>query len=317
MEQKIQDFLTFLSVERGLSTNTFEAYRNDLSQFHAYLQDQAQRQGEVGLTPSAAEVAPVPAENIWATVNKSRIISYILHIKEKEYAPATVARKVAAIKSFFHFLQAEGAIPSDPTDTLDSPKVAKSLPRPISIQEAAALLAEPDKAKTPEALRDKAMLELLYATGMRVSELVSLNLDDVSLAAGYVRCFGKGGKERAIPVHHKAIAAVEVYLQQARPQFLSDPAQPALFVNQRGERLTRQGFWLILKDYAQKAGIGTEVTPHTLRHSFATHMLNSGADLRSLQELLGHANITTTQIYTHLTRDHIRQAYDKAHPRAQ
>lgn len=317
MEQKIQDFLTFLSVERGLSTNTFEAYRNDLSQFHAYLQDQAQRQGEVGLTPSAAEVAPVPAENIWATVNKSRIISYILHIKEKEYAPATVARKVAAIKSFFHFLQAEGAIPADPTDTLDSPKVAKSLPRPISIQEAAALLAEPDKAKTPEALRDKAMLELLYATGMRVSELVSLNLDDVSLAAGYVRCFGKGGKERAIPVHHKAIAAVEVYLQQARPQFLSDPAQPALFVNQRGERLTRQGFWLILKDYAQKAGIGTEVTPHTLRHSFATHMLNSGADLRSLQELLGHANITTTQIYTHLTRDHIRQAYDKAHPRAQ
>ena len=317
MEQKIQDFLTFLSVEMGLSNNTFEAYRNDLSQFHAYLQDQAQRREAAGQLISSAEAPPAPAENIWATVNKARIVSYILHIKEKEYAPATVARKVAAIKSFFHFLQAEGAIPNDPTDTLDSPKVAKSLPRPISIQEAAALLAEPDKAKTPEALRDKAMLELLYATGMRVSELVSLNLDDVSLAAGYVRCFGKGGKERAIPVHHKAIAAVEVYLQQARQQFLTDPAQPALFVNQRGERLTRQGFWLILKDYAQKAGIGTEVTPHTLRHSFATHMLNSGADLRSLQELLGHANITTTQIYTHLTRDHIRQAYDKAHPRAQ
>lgn len=316
MEQKIQDFLTFLSVERGLSENTLEAYRNDLFQFHSYLSDQAQRQGEVGPTPPSAEAPPAPAENIWATVNKSRIISYILHIKEKEYAPATVARKVAAIKSFFHFLQAEGAIPDDPTATLDSPKVAKSLPHPISIEEVEALLAATDKEKTPEALRDKAMLEFLYATGMRVSELVSLNLDDVSLAAGYVRCFGKGGKERAIPVYQKAIAAVETYLQKARPQFLTDPAQPALFVNQRGERLTRQGLWLILKDYAQKAGIGTEVTPHTLRHSFATHMLNSGADLRSLQELLGHANITTTQIYTHLTRDHIRKAYDKAHPRA-
>jgi integrase/recombinase XerD len=159
------------------------------------------------------------------------------------------------------------------------------------------------------------MLELLYATGMRVSELVSLNMDDVSLASGYVRCFGKGAKERTIPTHPAAIEALEAYMTEARPRLIETASEPALFVNHRGTRLTRQGFWLIIKEYALKAGIG-QITPHTLRHSFATHMLSNGANLRDVQELLGHANIATTQIYTHLSQDQVRTTYDRAHPRA-
>jgi len=194
--------------------------------------------------------------------------------------------------------------------------VGKSLPRPIAVQEVHNLLAQPAKLSTPEAKRDKAMLELLYATGMRVSELVSLNLGDINLEAGWVRCFGKGSKERIVPIHQQAAQSVEEYVARARPHLLRD-REEALFLNRRGERLTRQGFWQILKGYARAANLSSEVTPHTLRHSFATHMLSGGADLRSVQELLGHANISTTQVYTRLTSEHVRRVYDKSHPRAE
>lgn len=312
MDQNIQDFLNNLSVEKNFSDNTLAAYRNDLSQLEEYLRLLASERVFPGESPDAV-VGPQGVD--WDSVTKRAIINYVLFIKEKQYAPATVARKVAATKSFFHYCLADGIVRNDPTASLDSPKVGRSLPRAISVQEIDALLAEPAKDGSAEGLRDRAMLELLYATGMRVSELVSLNLDDISLAAGYVRCFGKGGKERTIPMHGEAVAALESYIGSARPRLIGEAGEKALFVNHRGTRLTRQGFWLIIKEYAQKAGIG-EITPHTLRHSFATHMLANGANLRDVQELLGHANIATTQIYTHLTGEQMRSTYDRAHPRA-
>ena len=301
MRQQVQSFLNHLAIEKGFSDNTIDAYRNDLYQLSSFVEELAMVQGY---------------EPSWSAVDRNLLISYILNLKERNYASATVARKVAAAKSFFDFLVAEGALAHDPTENLSSPKVGKALPTPLSADEVEALLAEPAKASSPEAKRDKAMLELLYAGGMRVSELVSMNTSDLNLGAGFVRCFGKGAKERIIPIHRRAAQAVEKYLEEARSMLLHDRDEEALFLNRRGERLTRQGFWLILKAYAKAAGLKTEVTPHTLRHSFATHMLSGGADLRAVQELLGHANISSTQIYTHLTSEHVRQAYERAHPRA-
>jgi len=298
MGEEIQSFLNHLSVEKGFSGNTIDAYRNDLNQLASFLEENQ------GYKPE------------WSTVDRNLLISYILDLKERNYASATVARKVAAVKSFFGFMVADGILSSDPTENLSSPKVGKSLPKPLSIGEVEALLAEPAKGSTPEAKRDVAMIELLYAGGMRVSELVSLNTGDVNLEAGFARCLGKGAKERIIPIHQQAIKAVDEYMVAARPRLLRDEEEEALFLNRRGERLTRQGFWLILKAHAIAAGIKRAVTPHTLRHSFATHILSGGADLRAVQELLGHANISSTQIYTHLTSEHVRQAYEKAHPRA-
>jgi len=309
MDRCLSDFLAYLSVEKRFSHNTLMAYRNDLSQFEQFLHDPGGLPQDNGVPVTESGIA-------WPQVGKRLIVSYLLHIKEKEYSPATVARKVAAVRSFFHFLVNEGVIREDPTATLDSPKVRRPMPRVISEDEVRALLAQPTKRNSPEAIRDAAMLELLYATGMRVSELVSMNVDDVSLTSGGVRCFGKGGKERSIPIHEQAVAALERYLAEARPQLAHSPHEIALFLNHRGERLTRQGFWLIVKNYARAAGITANITPHTLRHSFATHMLNGGADLRAVQTYLGHANIATTQIYTHLTKEHVRKIYDKAHPRA-
>ena len=301
MRQEIQSFLNHLSIEKGFSPNTTDAYRNDLSQLADFVEELAMVQGY---------------DPQWSAVDRNLLISYILNLKERNYAPATVARKLAAVKSFFDFLVAEGALRSDPTENLSSPKVGKSLPKPLSTAEVEALLEEPAKLSSPEAKRDRAMLELLYAGGMRVSELVSTNTSDLNLGAGFVRCFGKGSKERIIPIHRGAVEALEEYLTGARLSLLHNKEDEALFLNRRGERLTRQGFWLILKDYARAAGIKREVTPHTLRHSFATHMLSGGADLRAVQELLGHANISSTQVYTHLTSEHVRQVYEKAHPRA-
>jgi len=301
MRQEIQSFLNHLSIEKGFSPNTTDAYRNDLSQLADFVEELAMVQGY---------------DPQWSAVDRNLLISYILNLKERNYAPATVARKLAAVKSFFDFLVAEGALRSDPTENLSSPKVGKSLPKPLSAAEVEALLEEPAKLSSPEAKRDRAMLELLYAGGMRVSELASMNTSDLNLGAGFVRCFGKGAKERIIPIHRGAVEALEEYLTGARPSLLRNKEDEALFLNRRGERLTRQGFWLILKDYAKAAGIKREVSPHTLRHSFATHMLSGGADLRAVQELLGHANISSTQVYTHLTSEHVRQVYEKAHPRA-
>jgi len=244
------------------------------------------------------------------------MLSYLLNLKERNYAATTVARKVAAAKSFFEFMVAEGNLKDNPTQDVGSPKLAKSLPKPISISQVRRLLEQPAKLSTPEAKRDRAMLELLYASGMRVSELVSLNLGDVDTEGDSVRCFGKGHKERIIPIYRQAALIVAEYVTEARPHLAHDDTERALFLNRRGERLTRQGFWQILKEYAKSAGLEADITPHTLRHSFATHMLSGGADLRSVQELLGHANISTTQVYTHLTTEHIRRTYEKSHPRA-
>jgi len=301
VKEYIERFLTYLSVEKGFSENTLAAYQNDLSQLATFIEEEAAKQG---LTPS------------WADFNRQGMLSYQLNLKERNYAATTLARKVAAAKSFFKFMVAEGYLKDNPTENVASPNVGRLLPKPISISQVRRLLEQPAKLTTPEAKRDRAMLELLYASGMRVSELMSLNLADVDIEDGFVRCFGKGHKERLIPIHRQAAVVVEEYIKEARPHIVRRNEQKALFLNRRGERLTRQGFWQILKGYAKSAGLDEEITPHTLRHSFATHMLSGGADLRSVQELLGHANISTTQVYTHLTSEHVRRTYEKSHPRA-
>ena len=301
MKEVIDNFLNYLAVERGFSENTIAAYQNDLHQLASFVEEEAAKRGTI------------PP---WASFDRQSMLSYLLGLKERKYAATTVARKVAAIKSFFGFLVAEGILRDNPMQGVSSAKVGKSLPKPISISQVHRLLEQPTKLSTPEAKRDGAMLELLYATGMRVSELVSLNLADIDTEGGYVRCFGKGHKERLIPIAPRAALTVKEYLTEARPHLAHNSDEKALFLNRRGERLTRQGLWQILKGYAKSAELGTEITPHTLRHSFATHMLSGGADLRSVQELLGHANISTTQVYTHLTTEHIRRAYESSHPRA-
>jgi integrase/recombinase XerD len=301
VKEAIDNFLDYLAVEKGFSDNTIFAYRNDLHQLAGFIEEEAAKRGTI------------PP---WAAFDRQAMMSYLLDLKGRGYAATTIARKVAAIKSFFGFMVAEGALKENPTRDVASAKVGKSLPKPISISQVHRLLEQTTKLSTPEAKRDKAMLELLYATGMRVSELVSLNLADLDTDGGYVRCFGKGHKERLIPIYERAVRAVKEYLTDARPRLARDSEGKAVFLNRRGERLTRQGLWQILKGYAKSAELGTEITPHTLRHSFATHMLSGGADLRSVQELLGHANISTTQVYTHLTTEHIRSTYEKSHPRA-
>ena len=303
MDEGIAGFISSLSVEKGFSPNTLDAYKNDLNQFVAFLRKKAAKEDKHQLT--------------WENVDRSSVLDYMVSLRERSYAPATMARKVAAIKSFFNFLVSEGTLKKNPTEGITGPKVGKALPKAISVEDVEKLLEEADRLSTPEAKRDKAMLELLYATGMRVSEMVGLNLRDVNLRAGFVRCFGKGSKERIIPIHSKAIKAVKTYTDEARPRLLGATGETALFLNRRGQRLTRQGFWLILKGHAERAGIEADITPHVLRHSIATHLLHSGKmNLRELQELLGHANISTTQIYTHLTTEHLRKVYESSHPRA-
>ena len=301
MKEAIDSFLNYLAVEKGYSENTIVAYRNDLYQLADFVREEAAKSGAI------------PP---WAGFNRQSMLSYMLKLKERGYVATTIARKVAAVKSFFDFMVAEGIMKTSPTEGVASPKIGKSLPKPISISQVRRLIEQPSKLSTPDAKRDMAMLQLLYASGMRVSELVSLNLADIDTKGGYVRCFGKGHKERLIPIHEQAALAVEEYINKARPQLAHNSDNKALFLNRRGGRLTRQGLWQILKGYAKEAGLEAQVTPHTLRHSFATHMLSGGADLRSVQQLLGHANISTTQVYTHLTSEHIRRTYEKAHPRA-
>jgi len=301
VKEAVDNFLDYLAVEKGFSANTIAAYRNDLHQLASFIEAEAAKRGTI------------PP---WVAFDRQAMMSYLLELKGRGYAAATVARKVAAVKSFFGFMVAEGMMKENPTEGVASSKVGKSLPKPISISQVHKLLEQPAKSGTSEAKRDTAMLEMLYATGMRVSELISLDLADLDTDGGYVRCFGKGHKERLIPVHDRAVKAVKDYLDEVRPRLVRGGEEKAVFLNRRGERLTRQGVWQILKGYAKSAELGSDITPHTLRHSFATHMLGGGADLRSVQELLGHANISTTQVYTHLTTEHIRRAYQKSHPRA-
>jgi len=299
MDNHVTTFLDFLSAEKGASSNTIAAYRNDLEQLANYLKASGNGKG-------------------WEKVDRMLIQDFILNLKQRKYAETTVARKVAAIRSFFGFLAAEGILADNPTEGLASPRVGKMLPKAITPNEVDELLEQPCKRATPEARRDRAMLELLYATGMRVTELVSLDLTNVSVDGKnpFVRCTGKGAKERVIPIHEQATEALVDYVNEARPLMVRNKNEKALFVNRRGERLTRQGFWLILKGYAKAANLRDDVTPHTLRHSFATHMLRGGMPLRHVQEMLGHANISTTQVYTHLATEHVREVYEKAHPRA-
>lgn len=295
MDQQIQDFLTYLQDIKGYSDNTRSAYRNDLGQFAEYVQGHA-----------------VPVE-AWPQVTKQHVIDFILYMKgDLEYASSTTARKVAAVKSLFHYLLSANVVPDDPTATLDSPRVKKYVPKPVSKDEIQCLLDKPTEVDSPRAFRDKAILEVLYATGMRVSEIVALEVDDVDLATGSVRCFGKGGTERVMPIPARAVQALERYLSDGRRALLKDPAESALFLNPRGTQLTRQGLWLIIKGYVRDAGLSESITPHTLRHSFAAHMLDSGADLHNVQTLLGHANISTTQVYTQVAGDDSDQSGGEA-----
>jgi len=284
MKEQVEQFLEYLTVEKEYSNNTLAAYRNDLSQFTAFLQ---------------------PRVASWGEVNQDIIIDYIMAMKaDQEYASSTVARKVAAIKSFFHYLVEQGKLGDDPTATLDSPKVRKRLPKAIAENDLERLLSEPAREQTAKALRDRALLELLYATGLRVTELVSLNVDDVNLASATLRVVRPKDKaERIVPIHERAIEPMQEYLERARMQLLHDPKEPALFLNHRGRRLTRQGLWLIVKHYVREVGIVEDVTPHTLRHTFAAHLVEKKADLEYVQEVLGHANISTTQVYTQMGKD--------------
>ena len=309
VHDRIEAFLHYLSAERGASKNTIDAYRNDLNGFEKFVST-----AHAGNNGSVNGSSPAVAKG----VTKETILGFIGDLNGRSYAKATVARKVAAVKSFCAFLLDHGDLTSNPTAQIDSPRAPKPVPKPMSTDEVDALLREPKKYGSAEAVRDHAMLELMYATGMRVTELVSLNMDSVHLspAPAWARCLGKGSKERTIPVPGRARRAVERYLDIARPALLKNRPQVALFVNRRGERLTRQGFWLILKGYAKSAALDGHVTPHTLRHSFATHLLRGGASVRDVQELLGHANVSTTQVYTQLADEHLREVYEHVHPRA-
>ena len=297
MKDTMHDFLRHIEVERGYSVNTLSAYRNDLNQFLDYLESRGGPQR-------------------WVDIQKAVIIDYMISLKEREYSSATVARKVAAIKSFFHFLVSEQILVEDPTATLDTPRVKKQLPVTLSLAEIGQLLDASLDVPGPKGVRDSALLETLYATGVRVSELVSLDLEDIDLPSSTIRCFGKGSKERIMPIHPRAVDALDRYIETARISYLKDREERALFLNPRGRRLTRQGLWLIIKRYVDLAGIESDVTPHTLRHSFATHLLDGGANLREVQKLLGHSNVSTTQIYTHVSNERLRSTYDGSHPRA-
>ncbi len=294
-DRDVDDYLAHLAVERGLSENTLSAYAHDLVQFVNFLQER-------GIS------SPREADT-------SCILAWLSHLRQRYSSTATVARKFTAVKCFYHFLLREGRIEEDPTEDLSGPHPKRSLPTVLSLGEVERLLAQPDPS-TPEGIRDRAMLELLYATGMRVSELLSLKVSDLNLEAGFVRCVGKGGKERVIPVGRMAKEAVWEYLMKVRPQWVKTPFEETLFLTRRGRPMSRVGFWKLLKRYARSAGLSKDISPHTLRHTFATHLLERGADLRAIQEMLGHAQISTTQIYTRVTRSRLREAYRKAHPRA-
>ena len=295
MEVYVNEFINYLAVERGLAQNTLESYGRDLRQFHSYLQNSQM--------------------DILRDSNRNTILNYLNNLQNKGRAVSTISRNLAAIKSFYQYLVRERYLEKDPAANLESPKLEKKLPKILSIQEIEELLKQPNSLM-PTGLRDKAMLELLYATGIRVSELISLNISDINLDMGYIKCFGKGSKERIVPLGSIAAKCVQEYISKGRNKLVRTYEESALFVNHHGNRLTRQGFWKIIKKYALEANILKDITPHTLRHSFATHLLENGADLRSVQEMLGHADISTTQIYTHVTKNRLKEVYDKAHPRA-
>jgi integrase/recombinase XerD len=295
MEQ-VDAYLRHLETDLSASPNTVSAYRNDLTQLCQYLLTASRRSASY-----LALLGTTPEPDGWSEVSRARLVGFVVALKEKGYATTTVARKIAALKSFFHYLHTAGLVAKDPTEALDSPRIDKVTPRGLSHTEVNGLFDQSGGRSAPDDVRDNAMLRLLYSSGVRVSELVALNVDDVDLSSGYVRCVNRTGRERIIPLDPDAILALRQYLETARNALIRRIEEPALFVNRRGDRLTRQGFWLILKDIARQAGLSGDVTPQALRHSFAIRLLRDNTDLRAVQELLGHANITTTQIYIQAT----------------
>lgn len=290
----ISRYLDYVRVEKGLAANSIEGYGRDLAGFDNYLKR---------------------ARKDLQKVTRDDIRNYLALLYRRGLASRSVARHLVSLRNFFRFLVQEGTVQNDPTAEVDAPQIGHTLPRYLTEEEVESLLAQPD-ASGAAGLRDRALLELLYATGMRVSELVHLRWEDLEANLGVVRCRGKGGKERLIPVGKSALRAVEAYFHQGRPKLVKKSDAPFLFVNQRGSGLSRVGFWKILARYGRAAGIQTPLTPHLVRHSFATHLLERGADLRSIQLMLGHSDISTTQIYTHVMKERLKQVYHSHHPRS-
>jgi integrase/recombinase XerD len=293
----IAAFLTHVRVERGLSANTVTAYRRDLLKFDDF-----------------AKKRKLTLES----VSRDNLVEFLASLYRQKLESRTVARHLVTLRNFFRFAQLQELISTDPSLNLESPKIRRSLPGYLRLEEIERLLAQPDD-KTPLGLRDHAMLDVLYSTGLRVSELISLRVMDLDTAVGCIRCIGKGDKERIVPIGKKALALVERYLRDARPKLIAKGKQAlatTLFINRRGAPLSRVGVWKILSAYGRKAGLRSSLTPHMLRHSFATHLLERGADLRSVQLMLGHSDISTTQIYTHVVEERLKQIYKAHHPRA-
>ena len=293
----ISSFVTHVKVEKGLSANTISAYRRDLVKFEGFAKKRK-------LTVQM--------------VSRDDLVDFLAGLYRANLESRTVARQLVTLRNFFRWAQTQELIASDPSMNLESPKIRKSLPGYLRLDEVERLLNQPDQ-KTTLGLRDRAMLEVLYSTGLRVSELVNLKLSDLDLKVGCVRCIGKGDKERIVPVGRKALGMVERYMEEARPTLLRENKlanNSALFLNRWGVRLSRVGVWKILSAYGRRAGLRLALTPHMLRHSFATHLLEGGADLRSVQMMLGHADISTTQIYTHVVEERLKQVYKAHHPRA-
>jgi integrase/recombinase XerD len=291
----ISSFLTHVRVEKGLAANTVSAYRRDLVKF-----DEFARKRKRSLE----------------AVSRDDLVDFLAGLYRQKLESKTVARHLVTLRNFFRFAQIQELIPEDPCVTLESPKIRRNLPGYLRLEDVERLLGQPD-VKTSIGLRDRAMLETLYSTGLRVSELIGLRTMDLDARVGCVRCIGKGDKERIVPVGKKALAVVEKYLRDARPKLLGKvQGNPSLFVNRRGAPLSRVGVWKILSAYGRLAGLRVALTPHMLRHSFATHLLERGADLRSVQLMLGHADISTTQIYTHVVEERLKQIYKAHHPRA-
>ena len=294
IEQWLDQFLHYLIVERGLSKNTIEAYSHGLGRFLSHLRGKGiQEIRDVG---------------------KFEVRGFLLALKKKNLSSKTIVRNLVAIRTFFRFLLQEGILEANPVEDLESPKVSKTLPDILALREIEQILEQPD-LRTPLGMRDRAMLEMLYAAGMRVSELTRLPIHQVNLEGGYVLLYGKGSKERIVPIGNEAIKWVTLYLKKARGILAKGRESPFLFINRSGRGMSRQRFWRNLKEYGRRAGLHKRITPHLLRHSFATHLLERGADLRSVQMMLGHVDISTTQIYTHVTGERLKKIHQRYHPR--
>ncbi|MCR5507732.1 MAG: site-specific tyrosine recombinase XerD [Lachnospiraceae bacterium] len=293
MEQAISEFITYLHNVKKASLNTEQSYQRDLKKLAAYL--------------NGSGISDVSA------VNEKQLRTYIEGMLEGGAKPSSVSRSIASIKAFFHYLYSKDKVSKDPSLLLKAPKIEKKYPEILTTEEVVKLLEQP-RGDSPKDIRDKAMLELLYATGIRVTELINLKVDDVNLKMSYLLC-SEGSKERVIPFGNAARDALAKYLKTSREAMVSDKSSNLLFANCSGQHMSRQGFWKLIKHYAKKAGIDADITPHTLRHSFAAHLVENGADLRSVQEMLGHSDISTTQIYASMNHNHIREVYNRAHPR--